>query len=340
MPAVKPSFFKRFAFEYWPTWLLYFPVYVIFPYWYIRFRSFSLITLANPGFYLGGIKNENKYNILKHIPDRFKPKTLAFSNHATYESVIELMLAQQLTFPIIIKPQIGERGNGVEKLSNEADLIEYLKLNVEDFMLQEFIDWPEEFGVLWFQIPDGEFGISSLVQKSFLTLTGDGIQTVQALLLQAERAQDRLPYLLEKHQVQLHNIPALGEKFLLEPIGNHCRGTQFINANSLINNKLVGTIEEIASHVPGFFIGRFDVKAASLEDLMEGKNIKVMELNGITSEPGHIYHPGRGALKGWRDLFHHWHLVFKIAAANRAKGLKTPGTFYVLRNLNSKETFQ
>lgn len=55
-------------------------------------------------------------------------------------------------------------------------------------MLQEFIDWPEEFG------------ISSLVQKSFLTLIGDGIQTFQAALLQVERAQDRLPYLLEKHQ--------------------------------------------------------------------------------------------------------------------------------------------
>ncbi len=106
------------------------------------------------------------------------------------------------------------------------------------------------------------------MQKSFLTLTGDGIQTVQAALLQAERAQDRLPYLLEKHQAQLNDIPALGEKILLEPIGNHCRGIQFINANAIINNKLIGTMQEIATHVPGFYIGRFDVKAASLEDLL------------------------------------------------------------------------
>lgn len=100
MQSPKPPFFKRFAFEYWPTWLLYFPVYAIFPYWYIRFRSFSLITLANPGFYLGGIKNKYKYNILKHIPDRFKPKTLAFSSKATFEKIIVEMQAQKLTFPI------------------------------------------------------------------------------------------------------------------------------------------------------------------------------------------------------------------------------------------------
>ena len=31
------------------------------------------------------------------------------------------------------------------------------------------------------------------------------------------------------------------------------------------------------------------MKVNSIEDLYEGRNIKIMELNGVSSDPGHIY---------------------------------------------------
>lgn len=70
-----------------------------------------------------------------------------------------------------------------------------------------------------------------------------------------------------------------------------------------------------------------------------GKNIQVMELNGITSEPAHIYHPRRGAIKGWRDLWHHWNVVFAIGALNRTEGLKPIGTLKLLKKISTPEEF-
>jgi hypothetical protein len=337
MLAIMDKYKKYTSFEFWPNWLLYLPVVLSLPYWLVRYRSLSVMALANPGFYLGGIKNENKFKILASIPAWFKPKTIAIPANSQIEEVLDLVNTHALEFPLIIKPQIGERGTGVEKLTNRTTLQAYLTHQNQASMLQEFIDWPEEFGVLWYQMPDGPCGISSLVRKSFLEIEGDGVHTFSELLSREERAQERLPYLVKKHEALLQTIPVKGERILLEPIGNHCRGTQFINANALINPNLVEAFKAIAQTIPGFYIGRFDVKAASIEDFLQGRNIKVMELNGITSEPGHIYHPGRGALKGWRDLWQHWNRVFKIGAFNRAKGYKAMGTLTLCRNLKMKE---
>jgi len=324
---------KKLSFEFWPTWLLYLPVVLAGPYWWFRYKSFSVAALANPGFYLGGIKNDNKFSILEPIPSRFKPKTMGVAKNAKLTDVLADMELHQIYFPCIIKPQYGERGKGVEKLDSLIDLNAYLQQSILPLMIQEYIDWPEEFGVMWYQIPGKSYGISSLVRKSFLSIVGDGKSSFKSLLEKEGRARERQEYLLGKYQQQLDSVPKLGEKVVLEPIGNHCRGTVFLDAANCISDELIKAIHNIAASIPGFYLGRFDVKSTSLEDLMAGKNIKIMELNGITSEPAHIYHPGRGALKGWRDLLAHWNLVFKIGALNRTTGLKPPGLFYVLRQM-------
>lgn len=324
---------KRLSFEFWPTWLLYLPVVLAGPYWWFKYKSFSVATLANPGFYFGGIKNDNKFTILEPIPSRFKPKTIGIAKNAKFTDVLAEMELQQIFFPCIIKPQYGERGKGVEKLDSLHALNQYLKQSKEPIMIQEFIDWPEEFGVMWYQIPGEGYGISSIIRKSFLTLKGDGASTVKELIEKEWRIQNRLDYLFEKHAHILTKVPNKGETILLEPIGNHCRGTVFEDINHLLTADVLATFKSLADHIPGFNIGRFDVKSSSLEDFLKGKNISVLEVNGITSEPAHIYHPGRGALKGWRDLLAHWNLVFKIGAINRATGLKPPGLFSVLKQM-------
>jgi hypothetical protein len=48
--------------------------------------------------------------------------------------------------------------------------------------------------------------------------------------------------------------------------------------------------------------------------------VKVIELNGVTSEATHIYDPGIGLLEAWRTLFDQWRILFEIGAANRAAG--------------------
>ena len=69
-----------------------------------------------------------------------------------------------------------------------------------------------------------------------------------------------------------------------------------------------------------FYIGRFDLKTESIDELLKG-NFKVIELNGVNSEPCHIFHPGRSIFLAWRDLFQHWKRIADISITNHANGL-------------------
>lgn len=115
----------------------------------------------------------------------------------------------------------------------------------------------------------------------------------------------------------------------MEPIGNHCRGTRFIDNNFLINDKLNIVFDEICLPIKGFYYGRFDLKVKSIEDLYEGRNIKIMELNGASSEPGHIYDSANTIFKAYKDLLFHWKRLADISKENIKNGLK-PVSFSVI----------
>ncbi len=330
---------KRLAFEFWPNWLLYLPVFVSLPYWLLRYRQLGIISLANPGFYFGGIKNENKLAILRKLPVSYIPKTVAIQSATPLHEAMHKMHEAQINFPCIIKPQYGERGTGVEKLSNAKELQAYLNAAQEQLMLQAFIDYPEELGVLCYQTSEGHWKISSMVRKEFLQVVGNGKDTLQTLISKHLRAQTRVDYLFNKFANQLKVVLPEGEVFLLEPIGNHCRGTSFRDAQFLITPALTLVFENLCKQIEGFYIGRFDIKVPSLQALQNGEKIVVLELNGITSEPAHIYEPGRGFVKGWKDLWLHWHRVFELGEANRKKGLKVPRVFNLFEQLKNKEPY-
>ena len=82
-------------------------------------------------------------------------------------------------------------------------------------------------------------------------------------------------------------------------------------------------IDEISKKLNGFFIGRYDVRFASEEDLRAGKNFEIIELNGASSEATSIYDSRNSLWSAYRTLFRQWSLVFAIGAANRKRGCVT-----------------
>lgn len=325
-------------FEFWPASFFYIPVWVYCIFLWLKYRSISLATLANPSFYLGGLIGENKQQILNLIPATYLPNGFPIAANENVDEVKSKLLLHSITYPFIIKPQCGERGTGVEKIEVEQDLIRYFSEPKPACIVQEFISFPLELGVLWYAYPNGNCGISSVVVKSFLSITGDGKQTLQQLLKKSERAIPRLPYFEEKFKMQFHQILKEGEEVLLEPIGNHCRGTTFLSGQDLINPDLVKVFQAISQQINGFYIGRFDLKVSSIEDLYAGKNIKILELNGIASEPAHIYAPAYSLMKAWQALFTHWKMVYEIAAANQKLGYQKLGFKKLLKQLRQQET--
>ncbi len=314
---------KIIYYEYWPFWLFFLP---LVPYWVylsIKARSLTYFTAANPGIIHGGVFGESKIDILDKIDPSYRPTTLFFKLSATLPEVLSRFEQSDLSFPIIIKPDVGERGAEVEKVDDNDQLADYLKRTDQDFIIQEYVDFDIELGVLYHKLPiSGTSNITSIVQKEFLGVTGDGMSTIRELLSKSERAKLQISTLEEKHGNHLEDVLPKGVYENLQPIGNHCLGTKFLSGQHLISEELVAVFDEISSNIQGFNFGRFDLKVSSIEDLLAGKNIKVMELNGVTSEPGHIYDPKYNLLRAYKDTMFSMKTSCKVSIENIKNGAK------------------
>ena len=88
-----------------------------------------------------------------------------------------------IDFPVILKPNKGERGKGVDKINNASEFEDKLKSCDEDYLLQEFIQG-SEFGIFYYRYPDKKNGeIFSITRKVKLILEGDGIHSLEELIL-------------------------------------------------------------------------------------------------------------------------------------------------------------
>lgn len=312
------------AWEYWPFGIVQFPLFIYWLWLSLRARSLLFFSASNPTIVLGGMFGESKHDVLKLIPEQYKPKTALVKASSTKQNVISLMNEHGFAFPVIFKPDLGERGFMVKKISTENQIEDYLNVLNKDFLIQEFLDLPVELGVFYMRMPDKSEGyVNSVVIKDMLTITGDGQSTLQKLILDKPRAKLQWTKLKLAHADQLVKIIPAGEKFTLNSIGNHSLGTTFLNGEHLINTRLSKTFDTISKQIDGFYFGRYDLRCASIEDLYEGK-IKVMELNGCGAEPAHIYHPGFSLWKAMGILFTHWKNIFLISMQNHKRG--TPFT--------------
>lgn len=306
--------FKIKPYEYWPYWIFYAP---FVPYWILRSvqsLSFSYFCKVNPGIKYGGFLDYSKFELMEQLPNEYKPKTILIQ---TKEKKIN-----SLDFPFIVKPDLGERGVNVELIQSKKDWEDY-SLH-QNSIIQEFIDLPLEFGVFYVREPKDENGkILSITGKEFLEFISDGKTTLKEFVSNHPRTASRIDYLKEKFINQWNQIPPKGDKLLLEPIGNHNRGTRFYDATDLITVELSATIDKLSKCIKGFYYGRFDVKSKSIETFKNGEFI-ILEVNGANSEPTHIYDDKFNLLQAYKEVKVHLDYQFKISKSNeknyRAKG--------------------
>jgi hypothetical protein len=313
----QPFFIKLTNKEYWPIWATYFPV--IFYYFYLSIRAKSLFffTATNPGIEIGGMLGESKKLILDKISDKYKPASPFFAKNTSFEEILETLKKLQIDFPIVAKPDVGERGNLVEKLNTPEDLKKHIKKNNIDYIIQPFIDYEEELAIMFWRMPyEEKVKIYSVTRKQFLAFTGDGKHTLRELILASSRAILQYDKLVTRFDKIMDDILPKGKKIELEPIGNHCRGTMFLDGNNLIDNDLEQVISNIAMGMEEIYFGRFDLKCKSIEDLKKGENIAILELNGTGAEPAHIYDPNSNLLTVFKTLLGQWSIMFDIAMYN------------------------
>jgi hypothetical protein len=320
----RPFLFKLRNWEYWPIWLANIPTVLFWLFFALKARNLFFFSTANPGIETGGVLGESKINILRRIPEEYLPITLfVTADEGDPVQLLARIAAAELTFPIIAKPDVGERGFMVEKLNDDTEFRQYLKRNRVAFLLQEFVALPQEISVMYYQMPGETSGtVTSICVKEMLHVIGNGTATVEALMAAYPRASLQLDRFRRAKKDLLSIVPVAGEKLLLEPIGNHSRGTTFLNGNHLIDEEINRLFTFVGRQIEGVFYGRFDIKCASIEQLRKGEALKILEFNGVTAEPAHIYDPSYSIGATYRDIYRHWRIIYQIYLRQKDLGVK------------------
>lgn len=314
-------FIKLTSWEYWPFGIIQAPMFVYWIWYALKERSLLYFSASNPSILTGGMMGESKFDVLNLVPEEVKPKTVLIKLPSSREQVLEEMKKNALTFPVIFKPDLGERGWMVRRINTEQEIDKYLTEIKIDFLIQVLVELPLEFGVYYVRFPSEENGfVNSIVVKEFLFIEGDGEKNIQQLILEKDRAKLQWKTLKEVYKDQLDEVLACGKRIELISIGNHCLGTKFLNGNHLITEKLSASFDTISKQVKDFYFGRYDLRCASLQDLENG-NVKIVELNGCGAEPAHIYQPGSSLWDAIRVLITHWKNMYRISTENHRRGV-------------------
>lgn len=323
--------------EFWPRWAFYPPV-VLYVLWLaLRHRSLTIFTAANPAIPGGGFVGESKAEILRGLGESAVVSRweLLEASLSVDEKLVRLERARgtwQCDFPVVLKPDIGERGSGVAIVESVEEARSYFAVAEGDLILQQFAPG-REFGVFYTRMPGAESGsIFAITDKRFLTLTGDGQRTLEELILADDRAVCMAPHHFRRHAARLGDILPAGEVFTLVEVGTHARGALFLDGAWVKTPALEAAIDRVSRSYAGFWFGRYDIRTEDVEAFQRGENFTVVELNGATAEATSIYDPKNSLRTAYRTLFVQWRLLFDIAAANVARGAK-PATLREIAGL-------
>ncbi|MBX7258335.1 MAG: VTT domain-containing protein [Candidatus Hydrogenedentes bacterium] len=332
-------------FEFWPPFVFYIPVGFYYAWLALRYRSFTLPTAVNPSIYSGGLIGESKSQILSLVP---KEQRKWVATHTPFmrpsaDTPLETVLQQAerameeagIAFPVVAKPDTGQRGAGVQRIPNAEELRRYLREFPANtpMVLQALVDLPHEAGVLYYRNPRESRGhIMSVTLKEFPFVIGDGVHTLQELILADPRAVLIKDVYLRRHTAQLDRVLAEGERFRLVFAGNHAQGAVFRDGRDCITPELEARIHEIASSIPEFYFGRFDIRFESLDAFVRGEGLNIVEINGAGAEATHIWDARATLSNAYKTLFRQFRILFEIGAENRRRGHRALGPVRLLRD--------
>ncbi|MCB1102324.1 MAG: VTT domain-containing protein, partial [Kiritimatiellae bacterium] len=314
--------------EFWPLWAFYPPVLLWIGWLAIRYRGLHVMLSVNPAMPLGGLIGESKKAILDQIAlgDRWVAAYQQIPGTLTAEekeaAVMAFLDGHGISFPVVLKPDQGQRGQGVAVVRSQSQVSAYFAKPRGDTLVQRYVPG-YEVGVFYYRMPGMARGrIFSITEKRFPVVIGDGRHDLEYLILKDERAVYMAGYLLSAHRDSLKRILDEGEPYTLVELGTHCRGAVFQDGIWLKTPALERAMDEIAQSCKGFYFGRFDLRCPNLEDLKAGMNFKVIELNGLTSEATHIYNPGNTLWYAYGVLFKQWAIAFRIGQRNLRDGVR------------------
>lgn len=331
---------KMQHFEFWPSWLFYLPVIPIYLYLSLKHRSPFMPFYVNPGIRNGGLVGESKWDFLKYFSsgenqtksnnENLKTEIIKLfqdEKKISWDQFLKRFADSGLSYPFILKPDIGQRGFAVRIIRSPEQHKDYYQEAQFDLIQQQLSPYAKEAGVFYIRYPWEKSGfIFSITAKEFPIIVGDGIRSVSQLILQNPRASLIYSVYFQRHQDRLNQILQNGERLVLTECGNHCQGTIFLNGKYLMSPELESRLDQLAKKIPDFYFGRFDIRYQDDDSFRKGRNFHIIEINGAGSEATHIWDRQTTLWQAYVTLYRQWNHAFKIGS-------------WIVRNQKSKISF-
>ena len=329
-------------FEFWPTWLMYLPVGIMWCVWAVRYRSFTLPLIANPKIYLAGMVGGSKAELMSQATGKCKKAILPWlkitkTNESITKQVTDaLLLLEQhrILLPFVCKPDTGCRGVGVKLIKDVMSFTNTLSQYPQGagIILQQLSRYSDEVGIFYVRDPQSSSGeVVSMTFKQRPEVIGDGIHTVAELVLKDARAARLLSLYATRNQSVWHCILPKGHKHSLLFSASHCRGAIFVDAKDHITPQLNQAIKLIMQDLPEFNYGRMDVKYRDLTALENGEHLEIVEINGASSESIHIWDKNARLFDAFKALLWQYKTLFAIGHQVRKTGKRPPSVMSLLK---------
>lgn len=336
MPELEQDGAATSFFEFWPLWVMYLPVALLWLVLAVRYRSLTLPLIANPAVPLSGMVGVPKSRILSVAGESGRQWILPWTVYTVTDHDIELQLpavrqllaSAGLALPLVAKPDVGCRGAGVKLLQTGQQLRACLQAYPESarIQFQKLSDFEAEAGVFYVRHPDAPNGaITSLTLKYTPFVVGDGNSTLAQLVAQDPRAGQLQHLYAQRHAARWQEVIPAGQPYRLVFSASHCRGAVFRDGAEYIDPRLTATLDRIFADIPEFYYGRLDIKFRDLDSLTAGENFDIIEINGASSESINIWDRRTGLGVAMRTLLQQYRTLFKLGSANRKRGHKPPG---------------
>ena len=341
--ALRAAVYSFFRLKYrvgWPIEIIYAPVMLYCLFLMVRYRTLTGFLYVNPQIVNSGWIGESKAELEDQLKKASKDHTLAhvkvekdWSLQEKAAALENFMAAHSLSFPIVLKPDLGEKGLAVKRINSLPEAKQYFRNIAYDILAQEKCSFTKELGAMYYRLPNEDKGkIFSIAGKKFPLVVGDGKSTLKRLILQ----QPRLKYFSHLYLKHTEHDPQAvipeGEPVVLSSLGNISKGAEFYDAMELAYPKFVEELDQISKNLPHFYFGRYDIRYENEEQLAQG-NFKIVELNGAGAESSNVHDARFSIIDFYSILFKQWSLIFRIGKMNRSAGPRRLSLFRFIKDL-------
>src|SRR5204863_9103833 len=132
---------------------------------------------------------------------------------ARLRSFDEIRARLKLEYPLVLKPDLGQRGDGIKLIRSVEQAEAYFRQTSAPLVAQRYAAGPLEAGIFYYRFPHEARGhIFAITEKLFPILIGDGKSTVRELIWSDPRARFMTDKYLQRFTERQGEVLAVGEE--------------------------------------------------------------------------------------------------------------------------------